>query len=496
MGMVRKISFVILAFVFALMFSSCSNTNESISVKSEQASLVKVPEAVFTSSDAEKKENEMIQNSLTDIPAEENDSETLPVKENSKKKSDSKKETTKTDTKKESPETQTDVKREEPISPTDTKSDGNTVKTTEVTGEVKAFWISYLEYGNILTGKSKDTFTQNIRKVFTNLSNDGYNTVFVHARSHGDAYYNSDIFPWSKYASGTESKNPGFDPLQIMIEEAHKQNIKIEAWINPYRVKVTSDVNTISTNSPAYKWIGTDKIKVVGNTTYFNPADDDVIDLIVKGVEEIVRNYDIDGIHFDDYFYPTKDASFDKNSYETYLKNGGSLDLAAWRRDNVNRLIKNVYSAIKNINSNCKFGISPSGNISQNYNDLYCDVYTWTSQKGYIDYLCPQIYYGFENGSQPFLTVLQKYNEMIKVNSVDLYVGLAAYKCGAEDTYAGSGKNEWINNSDILAREIESARNVSHYKGFALYRYDSIYNPDNNVKEAVKKEKQSLDKIV
>ncbi|MBE6900423.1 MAG: hypothetical protein E7479_07165 [Ruminococcaceae bacterium] len=360
-------------------------------------------------------------------------------------------------------------------------------------GETRAVWISYLEYQSVLQGKTEKQFRSNIRTMFGNLAADSFNTVFVHVRSHSDAMYESDIFPWSVYCTGTEGKNPGFDSLEIMVSEAHSAGLKIEAWINPYRVKGNSNTEKIAKSSPAYKWLGTGKVIVLDNGIFYNPADEEVIELIVSGVEEIVRNYEVDGIHFDDYFYPTTAESFDKTYYNEYKAGGGKLSLAAWRRQNVNVLIKSVYSAIKAIDSSCRFGISPGGNTDRNYNSLYCDVYTWVTSKGYVDYICPQLYYGFNNRDCPYLDVLSEFNNMITRSEVELIIGLAAYKAGAEDTYAGeNGKKEWINNNDILARQIIAARNESRYSGFAMYRYDSLYNPASGVKKAVAAEIENL----
>ena len=371
------------------------------------------------------------------------------------------------------------------------------VSVSAPTGETKAVWISYLEYQSILTGKTEKQFTESIRKMFKNLSEDGFNTVFAHVRSHSDAMYDSDIFPWSVYCTGTEGVDPGFDPLEIMVKEAHNAGLRIEAWINPYRVKGSSNTEKIASSSPAYDWLDTGKVVVLDNGIYYNPADEDVIDLVVSGVEEIVRNYDVDGIHFDDYFYPTTAENFDKDYYNAYKSSGGGMKLGAWRRQNVNTLIKEVYSAIKAIDSSCRFGVSPAGNMETNYNNLYCDVYTWVTSKGYIDYICPQIYFGFNNKSRPYLDVLEEFSSIITNKDIELIVGLAAYKCGAEDTYAGAdGKTEWLNNSDILARQVNAAREDPHYGGFALYRYDSVYNPASSVKSAVKSEFDNLKKIM
>lgn len=363
--------------------------------------------------------------------------------------------------------------------------------------EVRAVWITYMELQSMLTGKTKSQFRGNIGAAFDNIADLGLNTVFVHVRSHSDAFYDSDLFPWSVYCTGTEGKDPGYDPLGIMVEEAHDRGLSIEAWVNPYRVKSTADTSKICKSSPAYDWLDTDKVAVLsGNGIFYNPADEDVIDLIVDGVKEIVQNYDVDGIHFDDYFYPTTDASFDKDYYDDYRDDGGSMGLAAWRRDNVNRMIKRVYKAIKSADSGCRFGISPAGNMTNNYDSLYCDVYTWVQNKGYIDYICPQIYFGFQNGSMPYLDVLESYDEMISVSSVELIPGLAAYKIGKKDTYAGDGAKEWTKSTDILARQVEAARDASRYGGFAVYSYSALFAPASEVKSGVKAERGNLEDLL
>ncbi len=364
--------------------------------------------------------------------------------------------------------------------------------------EIRAIWFSFLEWQSMMTGKTKAQFAASFGAALDKAVDLGLNTVFVHARSHSDAFYDSDIFPWSVYASGKEGASPGYDPLAVMIAEAHSRGMKVEAWVNPYRIKGTTDTSKISAGNPAYDWLGTDKVKVVqGAGIYYNPADDEVIDLVVSGVKEIVSNYDVDGIHFDDYFYPTTDASFDNSSYQAYKSSGGTMGLADWRRDNVNRLVAKTYAAIKAIDGSCSFGISPTGNMDNNYSILYCDVYAWLRSDKYIDYICPQIYFGFDHAYSSYTAVLDQYNSMISNSNIKLLVGLAAYKVGkAESASAGAGVNEWVNNSDVLAREVAAARKKSHYEGFALYRYDSLFKPEASVSAAVGRELGNLEGIL
>ena len=203
----------------------------------------------------------------------------------------------------------------------------------------------------------------------------------------------------------------------------------------------------------------------------------------------IVENYDVDGIHFDDYFYPTTDLTFDA---ATYQASGSSLTQADWRRENVNKLVHDVYAAVKEANPDCLFGISPQGNVDINYNGQFADVRTWVSEPGYVDYICPQIYYGYRNGTAPYAETVALWDSMIKVDTIKLYVGIAAYKVGTVDTWAGEGKNEWIDTTDILARMVKTARKAEHYGGIVIYSYESLFG---DVSEQMKIERNNLKKV-
>lgn len=493
----KKIFCFLLVFAMLFQFSCCTSDDEPEFIEgdafleetSEESSSVKIEISQITEETSSVLESS--ENSSEETSSESDAETSLPSSSSSKAESSSS-------------SSSSAISSESSVSSSQSSSESSSSEQETVpentyapSGETRAVWISYLEYQSILQGKTEKQFRNNIKTMFSNLYSDGFNTVFVHVRSHSDAMYDSDIFPWSVYCTGTEGKDPGFDPLEIMVSEAHSAGLKIEAWINPYRIKGTSDTSKISKSSPAYSWLDSGKVIVLNNGIVYNPADEEVIELIVSGVEEIVSNYDVDGIHFDDYFYPTTAESFDKEYYNDYKSNGGKLGLAAWRRQNVNTLIKEVYSAIKAINSSCRFGISPTGNMENNYGSLYCDVYTWVTSEKYVDYICPQLYYGFNNRDCPYLDVLSEFNDMITRNNVELIVGLAAYKAGAEDTYAGAdGKQEWITYNDILSRQVIAARNENRYSGFALYRYDSFYNPASGVKNAVKAERENLLKII
>lgn len=353
-------------------------------------------------------------------------------------------------------------------------------------GEVRAIWLSYLDLGPMLKNRSESAFTSSIRAAFDKISDMGLNTVYAQVRPFGDAIYYSDYFPSSYLFTGTEGKigSQPYDALAIMVREAHSRGLRIEAWLNPYRV-CTSTKN-LSSDNPAQKMLETGDALRYDGGIYYNPGSEAARELIVNGVREIVENYDVDGIHFDDYFYPPNaSSSFDA---ETYQNSGTSMSLGNWRREQVNILVRQVYKAV---GTDKVFGISPAGNNENNYSALYCDVEEWLTNPGYVDYICPQVYFGFNNTAKPYKSTVQEFSNMISQSGVKLYVGLAAYKIG--DGQYGS---EWSGNTDIMARQVAYARTVSHYGGFALYRYDSLFNPASGVAGAVKEEISNLTDIL
>jgi uncharacterized lipoprotein YddW (UPF0748 family) len=226
---------------------------------------------------------------------------------------------------------------------------------------------------------------------------------------------------------------------------------------------------------------GTYLVKV-GANWYLNPAYAEVRQLILDGAKEILQNYDVDGLHMDDYFYPTTDASFDATAYNAYKASGGTKDLANWRREQLNILVKGLFDMTKSVNGDLLFGISPAGNYNTVYNNQYADIYTWCGTAGYLDYICPQVYFGMEHGSFDFVKVATTFQSMIKTDSVKLIIGMslgkaqAAYS-GGEDTWAGTGKREWIEHQDVLKRELAYTKNLDKCVGVAIFCYQYFYDP-------------------
>lgn len=368
------------------------------------------------------------------------------------------------------------------------------VKAAEEHGEFNAVWISYLEFNDRLKdpvtgelGFTKERFETVINEMFDNVVALKMDAVIVHVRPFGDAFYPSKNFPWSKYISGTQGVDPGFDPLQYMVEAAHARGLKFHAWINPYRVTSNStDVALLSKDNMARKWL-TDKSKTndrrvlsFGGSLYYNPADNWTQLLIRDGIEEIVENYDVDGIHFDDYFYPTLGADYKKNfDYPEYRKyydwckeNAVKIKpIADWRRNNVNRLVKKVYQIVKEKEEDIAFGISPGGFLDYLLMDdrYYCDIKTWLSTPGYVDYIAPQLYWSFHHKTFPYDTTLERWLELRTNPEVKVYVGIAVYKAGSKE------EPDWKKDMDLLKKQIEYGRSTGKVDGYLYFRYDYFY---------------------
>lgn len=347
--------------------------------------------------------------------------------------------------------------------------------------EVKGMWISYIDLAGISSG-SESAFRSGISDMYDNCAALGINTVYVHVRSHGDAYYCSDYFPRTKYLGGT------YDPLEVMVEEAHARGLSFQAWINPLRGCAVSDISRES-GYKLYDWAGGEtRLVQVGSYYYLNPAYSEVTDLIAAGAREITANYDVDGVHIDDYFYPTTDAYFDSAAFSQ----SGLSSLSDFRLANCDRLVFSLYSAVKKGNSSAIFGVSCQGSLYNNYNYMYADVKKWCAQSGYIDYIMPQIYYGFKNSSEPFEQCVNTWNNLAYSGGIPLIVGITSAKLGLEDKWAGDGKDEWITDEFILERQFLASRELASYGGIGIYSYGSVFNADYSVRSLVEREIDAL----
>lgn len=355
-------------------------------------------------------------------------------------------------------------------------------------GEMRGVWVSYLDWNG--WAKDEAGYKKAMDQTLDLCVQKGLNAVFLQVRPDGDAMYPSQYFPWSKFASGKQGKNPGYDPLAYAVQAAHQRGLQLHAWINPYRI--TGYLNRYSdlcASNPAIAWAkdgdsSNDRWVLCQNGEYYyNPAIPQVRQLIINGVKEIVTNYEVDGIHFDDYFYPNLDDSKAETwfDYPEYQASGTSLSVAAWRRNNVNELVRGVYSAVKSIRPQALFGISPEGYLQNLRKDTrqFTDVDAWMTQSGYVDYLMPQIYWGFEakqNGQAAgyaFANCLNEWVTLKKKGNVKLYVGLALYKTGT-DAVDGNEVPEWQRYHNIMKREVQAGRATGQVSGYCFYDLSSL----------------------
>ncbi|MDO4748290.1 MAG: family 10 glycosylhydrolase [Eubacteriales bacterium] len=341
---------------------------------------------------------------------------------------------------------------------------------------MKGVWVSYITLDMQNEDKNEKAFKNKIENIISTSKENGFNTLIMQVRPFCDALYKSSVYPWSHILTGEQGKNPLYDPLKIACDLCHKNNMKIHAWINPYRVSSESTPKELSSNNP---YVKDNSIGFIFNKNiYLDPSNQKAQELIVNGVEEIANNYDIDGIQFDDYFYPEESAEIDKEQYKAYKSSTPKpLSKEKWRMENVNTLIKRVYKAINKINDNIEFGISPQGNINNN-KALGADLYTWCKEEGYIDYICPQLYFSLDNPSLKFEESLNQWVDIEKHKNLKIYVGLAGYKAGSD-----KDSGTWLDNNDILKTEIKICEERK-LEGIMLYSYESLISKEN--KEEIK----------
>ncbi len=368
-------------------------------------------------------------------------------------------------------ETTEKLKAENFVSSPSELTDNNTSDMRESTSLFSASWLSYIELSLVSGRNTKEAYTAYIDGIFDNMKKVGITDVFVQVRPFADAFYPSDIFPSSAYVASEQGGAMPFDVFGVINERAKMKNLSVHAWINPYRVSHGNDIEALSEKNPArkmYKEGIAEDVAVTEKGIYFNPASENVRKLIVDGARELLEKYDIKGIHIDDYFYFENCGDFDARQYSAYTSLGGTLDLASWRRENVSTLLSTLYSAVKSYGQDKIFSVSPAGDIAKCYNENYADVYLWCREEGYCDMIIPQIYFGFENEKLPFDRCLEDWSALCAGGKVKLTAGLALYKTGQEDVYALSGKDEWVNNHNIIARQVQLLKDKNCY-GYALY---------------------------
>ena len=349
--------------------------------------------------------------------------------------------------------------------------------------EMRGIWVSTvinLDYPAAPTASEQELKKQ-ADEILDNAAALGFNTVFLQVRPCADAFYQSDLYPWSIYLTGTQGEAPenDFDPLAYWVAGAHQRGLELHAWINPYRVtRAAAEWDKLAADNPAKmhpEWV----VKYKDNY-YFDPGIPAVRQLVIDGVEELLENYAVDGIHMDDYFYPGTD--FDDAA--TYAKYGaGFADIGDWRRDNVNQLVQGLHKFMEKNAPKADFGISPAGiwasktlnpagsnttSTYSSYYNMYADTKPWV-EEGWLDYIAPQIYWERGHKTADFTALLDWWCDVTRSTGVKLYIGLADYKT----LEAKASDNAWFDGKEIAAQMAACAAN-EQVAGTIHFRYGSV----------------------
>jgi len=318
----------------------------------------------------------------------------------------------------------------------------------------------------------------------------GANAVVLQVRVNGEKLYAGGDEPWATALAGRTDVDPGYDPLQLAIDSAHARGLELHAWFNPFRAGNASDTARLAPSHfaarrPDLRRVPRDRVTGGGVGLWFDPGEPDVQDHTIAVMTDVVQRYDIDGLHIDDFFYPYPNANGaltfpDDSTYARYVRTGGTLSLGDWRRDNINRFVQRMYTEAKRLKPWLRVGISPfgiwrPGNPSgvtglDAYADLYADSRTWL-QRGWVDYLAPQLYWAIGSSGQPFNALLDWW---LAQNSAGRHVwpGLAAYRVADGTTSAFSAAE--------IANQVQSVRSRGTSPGILLFRASLIFvNRDN-----------------
>jgi uncharacterized lipoprotein YddW (UPF0748 family) len=367
----------------------------------------------------------------------------------------------------------------------------NTSFSQVKTPEFRAAWVATVT--NIDWPSNKNLSTEEQKASFIKLidyhKSVGLNAMIVQIRPSADAFYPSPYEPWSEWLTGKQGipPYPFYDPLQFMIEEAHKRGMQFHAWMNPYRAVFN---NARSSLTPFHiTKLHPDWFVTYGDIKYFDPGNEKVMDYVTAIVRDVVRRYKVDGIHFDDYFYPYRIAGKEFPDAVSYSNSGTTLRKDDWRRSNTDTIISRLYKAIKEEDKYCQFGISPFGvwrNIANdadgsntnagqtNYDDLYADVLLWM-KKGWIDYVTPQLYWEFGHKAAAFETLVEWWSR--HTYGVNCYIGLGLYR--ANTNVAWRDKTQ-------LPRQIKAIRSYSNLNGVVLYSSKFVQSNPNGWSDSLK----------
>jgi uncharacterized lipoprotein YddW (UPF0748 family) len=350
--------------------------------------------------------------------------------------------------------------------------------------EFRAAWIATVD--NIDWPSRKGLPADSQKAEFVRLADmhkqNGMNALIVQVRPATDAFYPSPYEPWSEWLTGRQGLPPApyYDPLQFMIEETHKRGMEFHAWFNPYRAEFSIGKSSIAPTHVTR--IRPDWFLEYGGKKYFDPGNKEVQDFVTEVIRDVLNRYDVDGIHFDDYFYPYRIPGKDFPDSLSYRKYGAYMLRDDWRRSNVDSIIVKLHTLIRTTRPAVKFGISPFGvwrNVDKdprgsntkatqtNYDDLYADILLWL-KNGWIDYVAPQLYWEFGHKAAPYEVLLDWWSR--NTFGKHCYIGLGMYRAGSNTIWR---------DSTLLPRQIEALRATPNIHGAIFFSSKSfIKNPN------------------
>ncbi|GGH25292.1 family 10 glycosylhydrolase [Paenibacillus segetis] len=381
------------------------------------------------------------------------------------------------------------------IDPPGNEQPGTTPPVTEeppITGgnkaELRGAWISTvfnLDWPSKASSGKIETQKNEYIKQLDQLQSMGLNAVFVQVRPSADAIYPSNLVPWTSFLTGTAGKDPGYDALRFMIEETHRRGMEFHAWFNPFRASTGIETSILPENHVTK--MHPDWIVKFESTLYINPGIPEARQHIIDVIMEVVEKYDIDGVHLDDYFYPTGETASkkfnDDSTYKTYNYNQIS-NKGDWRRDNINDFVRDLGQSIHGAKPNVSYGISPFG-VWRNkatdptgsntkagitaYDNYYADVRTWI-QNGWVDYVAPQLYWSLSRNEVRYDILADWWASEVKGTNVKLYIGHAPYKLGTSEV-------GWNSASEII-NELKYNETIPEIKGSIFFSAkDLLKNP-------------------
>ena len=366
-------------------------------------------------------------------------------------------------------------------------------ETAQPMNTVYGIWFSYLEYRDLCQGMSEEEFSAFCDQAIENMKGLGINRLYLHAVAFTDAFYDSKIYPRTSILPDID-----YDPFAIFSRKAKDAGMAVEAWINPMRSVTPQEIASLPEDFIIRRWAedNDERLRQSGDRYYLNPAYPEVRELIVSVAEELMENYDIDGIHMDDYFYPydTK-KNFDAYVYSLAQEEDPELSLEDFRTNNVDLMVKELYEAVKKKDRNLYFDISPAGNIDNCITLLYANPYHWCDMR-IVDYLIPQIYWGYLHPVKPFEATLQEWLAVTGESGVGILPGLAAYNIGLRFNLSEEEavNCEWEENDDLMARETLTSLSAD-CPGVVYFSYRSFFAPDEETASQVSREMDHLREV-